>query len=122
MHLVHDEGRPLSIDLLRVGRRVVVAVSGEIDVSCVDELKAAVEEAEASQPMELWVDLSEVGFMDSTGLTTLLLAQRARHDGRRAGFALICPDGSVRRLLELAGIDRIMPVYASRAEAQVASY
>jgi len=117
MQLVHDDGRPLSIELLRVGRRVVVVVGGEIDVASVDELNAAMREAEAWQPLELWIDLTDVEFMDSTGLTALLLAHRSR----REALALICPDGSVRRLLELAGVDRIVPVHANRAAAQAAS-
>jgi anti-anti-sigma factor len=117
MHLVHDDDRPLSIELLRVGRRVVLAVAGEVDVASVDELNSAVRDAEASQPLELWIDLSDVEFMDSTGLTALLVAHRARH----AGLVLICPDGSVRRLLRLAGVDRIVPVHPNRAAAQAAS-
>jgi anti-sigma B factor antagonist len=117
MELARDGDWPLSIELFQIGRRIVLAVAGEVDVASVDELKAAVEEAEGAQPLELWIDLSRVSFMDSTGLTTLLLAHR-RLDDR---LSLICPDGTVRRLLELAGVDRVMAVYDSRAAAQAAS-
>jgi anti-sigma B factor antagonist len=117
MHLVHDDGQPLAIELFQVGRRVVLAVAGEVDVATVHELKAAIAEAESWQPLELWIDLTHVGFMDSTGLTAVLLAHRRLNDR----LCLICPDGSVRRLLELAGLDRVVPVHASRAAAQAAS-
>jgi anti-sigma B factor antagonist len=117
MDPLRDGDRPLSVELFQVGRRVVLAVAGEVDVACVDELNAALERAEATQPLELWIDLSRVGFMDSTGLTALLLAHRRMNDH----LSLICPDGNVRRLLELAGVDRVMAVHANRAAAQAAS-
>src|SRR5215813_4881830 len=110
----------LSIEELKVGLRVVIAVSGEIDLASVDELKAALARAADGKPRDVWIDLTRVGFMDSTGLTTLVIAHREFDEPTRR-VAVICPEGPVRRLLELAGLDRVLPVYPSRSAAQAAS-
>jgi len=53
------------------------------------------------------VDLAEVTFMDSTGLTTLMDAhQRARSTGW--SFAARRPSPAVRRVFDLAGVGRLL--------------
>jgi anti-sigma B factor antagonist len=119
MDQVDGNGPLLSVEQFAVGGRIVLVVSGELDLAGVDEIKAALARAEKSAPHELWIDLSGVEFMDSTGLTTLVLAHR-RFDEPTRRLAVICPDGSVRRLLALVGVDGVVPVYPSRAAAQAA--
>ena len=65
------------------------------------------------------VDLSECGFIDSTGLSLLVEAKRRLADEDRA-FAVCCPDDDVRRLLELTGIDRAVGLFDSRDDAVAA--
>jgi anti-sigma B factor antagonist len=113
-----DGGSPeLFVSEARVGHRLVLAAEGEIDLASVPQLRAALAYAAESGCAEVWLDLSEVGFMDSTGITAIVDA-RSVFDGRR--FALICPDGPVRRVLEIAGIERAIAVHASRADAHAA--
>jgi len=113
-----DGGPPeLSLSQARVGHRLVLAAEGEIDIASADRLRAALADAAGSGCAEIWLDLSDVGFMDSTGITAIVDARR-RMDGRR--FALICPDGPVRRVIEIAGIDRAIAIHASRADAHSA--
>jgi anti-sigma B factor antagonist len=53
------------------------------------------------------VDLAEVTFMDSTGLTTLMDAhQQARSNGW--SFAVRRPSPAVRRVFDLAGAGRLL--------------
>lgn len=53
----------------------------------------------------LVVDLSDVCFMDSTGLALMLNAAR-RLTRRQLGFAVACgPAGPVRRAFDVAGLD-----------------
>ena len=99
------------------GHRLVVAAAGEIDIASADELREVLAGAVSSGAAEIWLDLSDVEFMDSTGVTAIVDA-RCNLDGRR--FALICPDGPVRRVIEIAGIDRAIAIHASRAEAHAA--
>jgi anti-anti-sigma factor len=59
------------------------------------------------------VDLSDVEFIDSTGLGVLAVA--ARHPGLDvADLVLVAGEGSVSRSLRLAGLDRVISVYPTQ--------
>jgi anti-sigma B factor antagonist len=111
-------GVPPSFELSeqQVGRRVVICARGEIDIATVGELNAAVERALAAGAAELWIDLTEVEFMDSTGLTALVRAHQAVDHGPRR-LAVICPAGPALRAIEVSGLDTRIPVFPDRAAA-----
>ena len=106
----------LALERLQVGRRVVVAAAGEIDLGSVSALSAAIEAAMSDGARELWIDLSEVTFLDSTGVHALLDTHlRVSDNGCRV--AVICPEGPARRTLAVCGVDGTLPVFASRDQA-----
>jgi anti-anti-sigma factor len=86
------------------GTAHVLVVGGELDVSNVGELAAALD---AHAPAgAVVVDLTEVTYLDSSTVEALIV--RAR-DG--ATVRLVCPPGSiVRRSLEILGIEHVMPL------------
>jgi anti-anti-sigma factor len=100
-----------------VGFRCVLSVAGEIDIATANILRSALERALESGSREIWVDLGEVTFMDSSGLNALV---RADHDvaGHHGRLTVICPTGPVRRTLELTGLVHELNVRASRTDAQ----
>jgi anti-anti-sigma factor len=112
-----DEPPELAVTESRVGHRLVLAAEGEVDVASVDMLCAALDAAAQSGCAEVWLDLSELEFMDSTGITAIIVAHTAFNSRR---FALICPPGPIRRVLEIAGIEHAIPVYATRSDAHSA--
>ena len=95
----------------------VVVLTGEHDLSSVDELREAFDQTSSARTV--LVDLSDTAFIDSAVLGALIASHReATEQGRR--WALIVGNGSgaaVRRILELTGLDAVMPVYTSREEA-----
>jgi anti-sigma B factor antagonist len=112
-------GALLTIAEHRVGRRAVLSVAGEVDMSTAADLRAAIETA-ATRAFEVWVDLSETTFMDSSGLHAMAQA-RARLADANIRLTLICADGPVLRVVKLAGFDRIFEIHASRADANYAA-
>ena len=62
---------------------------------------SALNEAIADMSAPLVVDLTEVGFMDSTGLALLMNARR-RVLRQGQGFAIVCPTGPIARVFEIA--------------------
>jgi anti-sigma B factor antagonist len=116
---IDTDGRPPQLELsqARVGHRLVLAASGEIDIASAGDLRQALRLASESGAAEIWLDLSDVEFMDSTGITAIVDARGALNPRR---FALICPDGPVRRVLDIAGIERAIPIHATRSEAHAA--
>jgi anti-sigma B factor antagonist len=63
------------------------------------------------------IDLSAVTFCDSSGLSSMLLAERQmrEHDG---GVIVVDANGKIRTLIEIAKLDSIIPVFATIEEAR----
>jgi len=81
----------------------VVTVSGEIDVVNSPDLGVELSERAGVSTGTLVVDLSEVTFMDSSGLRILLETdETCRH--RHSSLVLHNPSPAVRRLLEITGL------------------
>jgi anti-anti-sigma factor len=94
----------------------VMVVEGELDIGSAARLLGALNEIINRVPKPLVLDLSKVGFMDSTGLALLINARRRL--GRRGhGFAVVCPHGSLRRVFEMADLVEILHVCPDRSSA-----
>jgi anti-sigma B factor antagonist len=90
----------------RDGSATVIAVAGELDLASSPALREELERA--AQDAELVIlDLRELVFMDSTGLSVVVRAhQRAVEAGYR--FAVVRGAKQVQRLLMLTGVgDRL---------------
>ena len=91
----------VEIKTRREGDSVTVAVVGEIDLSTANALAAAIRDAEETGIGRIVVDLSDLTFLDSTGLAVLLQASvRSRQDSNRLIFAPSKHD-AVTRLIAL---------------------
>jgi anti-sigma B factor antagonist len=104
----------------RVDGRVVIAVSGEIDLATVGALNSAVARAVQSSARDLWIDLTDVEFIDSTGLTAVVRAHKALDDGRRR-LAVICPAGPAHRAFEVSGLHAHLELFPDHSTASTAS-
>jgi len=79
----------------------VLTLSGELDLASTPTLERELAAVEATAPRRLVIDLSGVGFMDSTGLQALLRArERAAADGAHE-LALRRGPHQVQRVFEL---------------------
>jgi anti-sigma B factor antagonist len=86
------------------GSVLTVVVSGDIDLSTSPAVETAVAEAVATQGVtEVEVDLSGVGFLDSSGVALLLKGRRSA-DEHRVAYRVTCADGIAKRVLELSGV------------------
>lgn len=102
----------------------IVAVIGELDLSTAPELAESLEEAVSSPDSAMAIDLSDCGFIDSTGIA-LLVSTRKQLDGESRGsgrgrLALCGVDGQVRRVFDITGLEPWLAVYPSLAEALTA--
>ncbi|GGW09510.1 anti-sigma factor antagonist [Streptomyces capoamus] len=93
------------------GRRLVT-VTGHVDLHTAHRLADAVQPLVDGGHDMVLVDLSGVTFLDSTGLTCLITAHRtARSTGAR--LALVAPSPPVLRMLQITGVDQVIPTYPS---------
>jgi anti-sigma B factor antagonist len=93
-----------------------VAVRGEVDINTVAQLSESLDHAVRESSGALIVDLSDVVFLGSTGLTALVRA-RAQLGREDRALVVVCPPGPVRRLFELVGIVDLFELFDSREEA-----
>jgi anti-sigma B factor antagonist len=93
-------------------RQIIVLVKGEVDVATSAHLAAAITRAmerEAEGRVDLVIDLSQLRFIDVSGLNVLVLAaRRARADG--GTLVLQSPSRHVRRLLDVLRLDAELAV------------
>jgi anti-anti-sigma factor len=110
---------PTGVEVTDARGAEVWAVEGEIDIATKSRLQAVLDAVPRSDA-PLVLDLSDVVFMDSTGISSLLAIDRAaRESGRR--LAIVCPEGPVRLILAVTGVEEDLPLYLTRAEALAAS-
>ena len=96
----------LAVDLERRGDAAVLQLCGELDLSSVALLRAAVDEVGA--PSTLALDLRGLSFIDSSGLHFLVeLHERAAREAFE--LCLMAPREPADRPIRLCGLDRHLP-------------
>jgi anti-sigma B factor antagonist len=109
--MAHDA---LSVDIKSEhdGAAIIYRLRGSLDLATAPSLRAALIEAANEGKHEIIVDLTELEFLDSTGLGALIGAHRRALENR-GRVRLIVHDGPIQRLLNITGLMRIFAVYAS---------
>jgi anti-sigma B factor antagonist len=94
----------------------VLRVRGEIDVASAPEFHASLSDLVGQGSEIVLVDMSEVSFIDSTGLGVLVGTEKEmRQDGRQLQLKVNQPQ--ILRLLELTGLDEIFTVVSGTDDA-----
>lgn len=81
--------------------RALVRVGGEVDLATAPELAAALEQALAGDRRTIVLDLTDVEFIDTSGVGVMLEARRQIRDENAELTVVAPPDSPARRLLEL---------------------
>ncbi|HLM51771.1 MAG TPA: STAS domain-containing protein [Solirubrobacteraceae bacterium] len=97
------------------GRCLRLSMTGDLDLYTAPRLDDALVAAEGEKWPEIVLDLSDLGFMDSSGLRLLARAHaRAEQDGRRV--LVVQGPEHVARVLRLTGLDRELEVVEAYPE------
>jgi anti-sigma B factor antagonist len=101
-----------SVTQQSVGEYPVLAVRGEVDVYSAPALADGLNTLIDSGANAVIVDLTEVGFLDSTGLGVLVAARSAAAD---AGQTLPIAVGHERilKLFKITGLDAVFEIHPS---------
>ncbi|MFF4212094.1 anti-sigma factor antagonist [Streptomyces sp. NPDC001796] len=111
------EQTPLSIDVTMPREDVaLVTVKGFLDVDTATELHHHLANQMHHGRQHLLLDLSEVPFMDSSGINIILNAYK---ETRQVGgsIGLIDPAPAVQRILDLTGVSLTVPSYKTVQDA-----
>jgi anti-sigma B factor antagonist len=114
---------PVSVRLLMAHEQhqdvAVLSVHGEIDLESAPVLRKFLLPVLEHQTGPVVVDLSEVAFMDSTGLHVLVDTLR-RLEPQNRRLAIVCREGGqAHRLLALVGLLDALTVHRSRESAVI---
>ena len=111
--------RRFRVDENGVSHAPGVAVYGEVDLAVAAQLESALEDAILESVGAFVIDLSDLDFIESTGLQVLLRARGLLGREDRS-LAVVCPHGPVRRVFELSGLSELFVLYETREDAAAA--
>lgn len=105
---------PLSVEIKpeHDGKAIVYGLRGSLDFETAPSLRAAMLEAADEGKHDIVVDLSQLEFLDSSGLGALIGAhKRALENAGRV--RVIVSTGTIARLLTITGLMNVLAVYPS---------
>ena len=94
----------------------VMALEGELDLAARPELEDELERLQGRRPQRVVADLTATTFVDVATLGLLETAQE-RLRTVRADFRLVCNDRHTLKILGLTGLDRVLDVFDTIAQA-----
>ncbi|MFL5893536.1 MAG: STAS domain-containing protein [Thermoleophilaceae bacterium] len=101
--------QPFSVTVSTDGASGRVILKGELDLSGAPRVDQALQQAEDLPVSLVVLDLSQLTFIDSSGLEVMLRAARRAQD--RGGRLVVArPSVQVRKLLEMTAIDQALDI------------
>jgi anti-sigma B factor antagonist len=94
----------------------VLSIVGDLDYHTVVLLRGSLDELPRGAAEPLVLDLSGVGYCDSTGIAALIIAYRDAQ-AARTPFALAAVRPDVDRIFRIVGVDDIFTTYATVDQA-----
>ena len=97
----------------------IVSITGELDQATADKLRGALREAIEGESSAVLIDMSDCGFIDSTGLGVIVEAWKdlQARNGESSALSICGPATEVRRLLEVTGLDQAIEIRDTREDA-----
>lgn len=104
----------LTCRLVILEHQARVCVGGEVDIANAPELRAFMSRATGAGRTAVMIDLTDVTFIDSSGVRVLVLAAREAK-AANIPFSLLCPTSNraVRRVLELLQVELVTEIMAT---------
>ncbi|WP_406631085.1 STAS domain-containing protein [Amycolatopsis sp. WGS_07] len=103
-----DPARAFRVERADRPPAVVLTVHGDVDMLTAPLLTASVDEVLAENPPVLVVDLAEVEFLASAGLTALVTITQ---DRASAVLRIVAAGRATMRPIQLTGLERSLPLY-----------
>jgi anti-sigma B factor antagonist len=109
----------LSLTESTIESQLVVAVHGDVDVHSAPHLRDRLIAAIDAGATAVVVDLTDVAFIDSTGLGALVAA-RNHAEERQASLRLVCSSERLLKLFRITGLHEVFAIFDSVARAVAA--
>jgi anti-sigma B factor antagonist len=108
----------LSIDVTSTneGRTQIFVLHGSLDLATSPSLRAALLDATERDGGQVVVDLTQLEFLDSTGLSALIGAHKRALEND-SSLRLVVKEGQILRLLRITGLLEVLVVYRGLDDA-----
>ena len=103
-------------DIRKGSDATVVTLSGDIDLHHAPALHSALLDVSEARPRRIIIDLTEVPYMDSSGVGTLVYILR-RVNTYQGKMALVGMNSRVRSVFEITKLDQFFTIRDTEAEA-----
>jgi anti-sigma B factor antagonist len=104
------------VSIIHAEPDTTIQLGGEVDLATAGPLQDRLELVTDATTGDVTVDLTNVTFLDSTGLAALLAAsRRMQRDGRR--LTLVNPCAAVHRVLQISGVVKLLEVRSTPESA-----
>ena len=109
---------PFRVESVRNERHAVLIVAGDLDAATAPRLHAELVQLAEDGVDRIVLDLRRTTFVDSFGLGVIVNAKkRLSQQGNSLCLVAEADQRTLRRVLEITGLDRILPVHASVPDA-----
>lgn len=97
-------------------RTAIIEVQGEVDLYTSPRMREAIIQAASVKTPTVVVDLSGVGYMDSSGVATLVEGLQLSR-GYGGAFRLAGLGSAVREVFKFAKLEKVFEIYSDAARA-----
>ncbi|MFI6857935.1 STAS domain-containing protein [Streptomyces sp. NPDC050416] len=97
----------------------IATIVGDVDVHTASTLRSGALEIIQQGHPRLALDLTQVGFCDSAGLSAIIGIWHAAQEAGGSLSLVAVPD-RLMRMLSMTGVDSLLPVHAATADAVAA--
>jgi anti-sigma B factor antagonist len=102
----------LTLTTREAGGRTIVAVGGEIDVYTAPKLRDTITDLVAAGSYHLVIDMTEVEFLDSTGLGVLVGGLK-KVRANNGSLELVCTTDRLLKIFKITGLAKVFVIHSS---------
>jgi anti-sigma B factor antagonist len=97
------------LEVAREPEHTVLRVTGDLDMETAPQMLAAIEPYLSAGTGPLVLDLGELAFIDSSGLSALIRVNQRMTAAERP-LTILAPAPPVAKAFEITGLDQVLPV------------
>jgi anti-sigma B factor antagonist len=109
-----------SVESSEEGPAKVLTVTGEVEFSVITGFTTALTDAAGATDGALVIDLSNVRYIDSSGLGAIIRTQKLMIERDRY-LGIVAPSGLVRRVFEISGLLTVLNIHPDLDSALAAA-
>ena len=99
----------LLVEVTRDGGGALVRIEGEVEFATAPRLRATLLDLAQESASPVVLDLAEVSFLDSAGISLLIQAKK-RLSAAGSDLVLRAPQPNIRRVLEISGVTELFRI------------